>query len=87
MYLQQARKKSRHNPSHFAHRHSVADGESIVLVMGSLSPRGDIVYSSCRSHPSITLSAKSTKFDSRYLVDRLSDGDEIWHTGTPSHDA
>jgi len=27
---------------------------------------------------SVTLSKKSTKFGSRYLVDRLSEGDETW---------
>jgi len=29
------------------------------------------------------LPTKSTKFSSRYLIDRLSEGDEIWHDGSP----
>jgi len=34
--------------------------------------------------PSITLSAKSTKFDSRLSrIDRMSEGDEIWHIRSP----
>jgi len=37
-----------------------------------------IVYCFCRSRVSVTLSTKSTKFGSRYLVDRLSEVDEIW---------
>jgi len=28
------------------------------------------------------LSLKSTKFGSRYLVDRLSEGDKMWHIGS-----
>ena len=31
----------------------------------------------------VMLSAKSTKFGSRYLIDRLSEGNEIWHDGSP----
>jgi len=38
----------------------------------------------CRSRLSVTLSTKPTKFCSRYLVQGLSEGDEIWHFGSPS---
>jgi len=32
---------------------------------------------------SVTLTTKSTKFRSRYRVDRVLEGDEIWHIGSP----
>jgi len=37
----------------------------------------------CRSCLSVCLSTKSTKFGSRYLLDRLSEGDNIDHIGSP----
>ena len=37
----------------------------------------------CRPRLSVTLSTKSAKFGSRYLVDRFSEGDEIWYIGSP----
>jgi len=46
---------------------------------------GDISFTVCFFQPrlSVTLSTKSTKFGSRYLVDRLSKGGEIWHVVSP----
>jgi len=33
----------------------------------------------------VTLSTESTKFDGRYLVDRLSEGDKIFHIASLGH--
>ena len=65
-------------------KYSYIPGFSFVVALWQtqhLLPCGDISFTVF--FLSVTLSMKSTKFGSRYLVDRLSEEDEIWHIGSP----
>jgi len=53
--------------------------QTVDVFLSLRGMRRRIVYCLfCRLHLSVALSTKSTKFGSRYLVDRLSEGHKIW---------